>query len=61
MNICCGVCHEVLKDDDIIKIDFINTLTHYACISLHPGLIENIDTFENIKQKYWYYRMELVY
>ncbi|MFC0417732.1 hypothetical protein ACFFHH_20190 [Cytobacillus solani] len=61
MNICRGICNEALKDNDLIKRDFINTLTHYDCITLHPDLIEGIDTFENIKKKHWYYRMELVY
>lgn len=61
MNIRCGCCREVLKDDDIVKIDFINTLTHYTCISLDVRLIKKIATYEQIKQKYWYYRMELVH
>ena len=52
MRIFCGVCHEVFKGDDLIKIDFINTLTHYTCLDLGIDLIKNIDTFGNIKMEY---------
>ena len=47
-----SVCHEVFKGDDLIKIDFINTLTHYTCLDLGIDLIKNIDTFGNIKMEY---------
>ncbi|MGM0878742.1 MAG: hypothetical protein ACQEWV_29695 [Bacillota bacterium] len=60
MRICCGVCHEVLKDDDLIKIDFINTLTHYTCLDLGIDLIKTIDTFDYIKEKYPVFDEELV-
>lgn len=52
MRIFCGVCHEVFKGDDLIKIDFINTLTHYTCLDIGIDLIKNIDTFGNIKMEY---------
>ena len=49
------VCTFILpqtKGDDLIKIDFINTLTHYTCLDLGIDLIKNIDTFGNIKMEY---------
>lgn len=60
MKICYGVCYEVLKDDDLIKIDFINTLTYYTSLDLEIDLVKNIDTFENIKEKYPIFNEELV-
>ncbi|MBU8877946.1 hypothetical protein BGM26_02925 [Bacillus sp. FJAT-29790] len=60
MGICCGACHNELKDDDIVTMDIMNKLTHLTCSDLDTELIKNINTFENIKQKYWFYRMELV-
>jgi len=68
MTIRCGCCHEVLKDDELLVMDFINTLTHLdcsnlydVCLGLNANLIKDIATYEAIKQKYWYYRMELVH
>lgn len=61
MGICCGACHVRLKETDIVTMDWINTLCHYTCLGNSADLIEDIDTFKNIKDKYWLFRDEAIH
>lgn len=58
MRISCGVCHELLKDDDLLTLDFMNKISHYTCLG--ADVIIDIDTYKNIKEKYWFFREELL-
>ena len=50
--ICCGVCHNKLQNDNLVTMDFFYTLRHYTCLGIEFDLVIDIDTYENIKNKY---------
>ena len=52
MAIHCGVCHEELKEEDLVTLDFIYTLRHYTCLG--ADILTDIDTYKNIIEKYPY-------
>ena len=61
MKICCRSCHEPLRDTDIVVMDILNGLCHYTCLEIHPSLIKDIDTYQNIQEKYDFFREKLIH
>lgn len=52
MSIRCAVCKEQFKENDLVKIDADNTLTHVRCIHLEGKIIREINTYHHLKEKY---------
>lgn len=53
----CGVCHEVLKDDDLCFMDDFNTVTHQGCYSLETNLpIKDLGTYRSIIEQYDFFQ-----
>lgn len=61
MKICCGSYHEPLQNTDIVVIDIPNGLCHYICLEIHPSLIQDIDTYQNMQEKYDFFREKLIH
>ena len=52
MKIHCCSCHKVLNDNDVVVISIINGISHYTCVLIPSDLIEEVGTYQYIKQKY---------
>ncbi|MED4400128.1 hypothetical protein [Metabacillus fastidiosus] len=52
MSIRCVVCKEEIKDNDLVKMDADDTLTHVRCIHLKGKILKEINTYHNLKVKY---------
>ncbi|MED4403714.1 hypothetical protein [Metabacillus fastidiosus] len=50
----------ITDDNEFVKLDFINTITHYQCVSLPANLIKDFGTLEQIKMKYPIFNKEYV-
>ncbi len=55
MEIHCGNCREELDNEDIIIMNWINTLTHFTCYEQDTDLIKDIGSYGVIKNKYPFY------
>ena len=58
MAICCQICRKQLNDNDWIELDYTNKVTHCTCNTLRSNRIKDIDTYKNIKSKYYFFRYE---
>lgn len=52
----CGECHKVLKDNDLVTMDFMNRLRHYVCLGVPLSWVEDINFFGELKRKYKFLR-----
>lgn len=59
MEMNCDICNKKLKDNDWIKVDSKNKLTHCTCNSMRSNFIKDIDTFKNIINKYSIFHLVL--
>jgi len=49
----CGVCHKVLKDNDMVFLDELNTVVHIGCYSSETNLpMKDIGSYRSIVEKY---------
>lgn len=48
----CPECREEINENDVITLDFMNTIRHLGCLGLPQDYIEDIDYFEEMKKKY---------
>lgn len=58
MKACCHVCQKEFKKTDWVKMDNSYRLAHCTCIKIKVGL-QDIDTFNNILNKYSYSRLKI--
>ena len=50
-----------MRDTDIVVMDILNGLCHYTCLEIHPSLIQDIDTYQNMQDKYDFFREKLIH
>jgi hypothetical protein len=61
MKIHCAGCRDVLKDEDVVIMDQMNGLTHKFCYDLVAEWIKDVDTYQNLKEKYWFFREKVTH
>ncbi|OHR73743.1 hypothetical protein HMPREF3291_18280 [Bacillus sp. HMSC76G11] len=56
MIIHCGKCKIKLLNEDLVVMDDLNILRHKGCYIYNPKFVKEIDTYKNIKDKYWFFQ-----
>lgn len=51
----CGNCRIPLQDDDVVVLNWLNTLTHMNCYQQPTEKITDIGTYKQIINKYWFF------
>ena len=54
--ICCNVCHSKLTLTDTVTIDDLYTLYHQQCFKPDYSFILEVDTYQNIINRYSFFR-----
>ena len=50
-DLCCSHCHEKIKEEDLVTLDIINTVTHIFCE--HIGYpVKDSGTLREMQKKY---------
>jgi hypothetical protein len=56
LKIHCCRCRQELESDDVVILDWYNTLFHRDCYFDKHALIKDSDTYQNIQNKYWFFQ-----
>jgi hypothetical protein len=49
----CPICGVQIRDEDLVGLDFINTIYHYSCLAHQHIYIIEIGFFKLIKKYFW--------
>ena len=53
MDLYCNNRHKAMKENDWIKLDYNNKISHCTCSSLRADRIKDIDLLKNNKNRYF--------
>ncbi|MDX5474501.1 MAG: hypothetical protein LPK00_03090 [Bacillaceae bacterium] len=56
----CGNCMIPLRDDDLVVLDWINTLIHMNCFERDTAFILDIGTYQQLVYKYDFFENQRV-